>query len=111
LIPPPRFPLQRLSGVFAPRSQFRAAVVPSGPVARAGATPTLPRAKKKKKKKKKRKTTKTTTTKPDYASPFVATAEGTSPERGRASEPAAPSGTRTRWATAATSSFDGGGAS
>jgi hypothetical protein len=47
----PRFPLQRLSGVFAPRSPFRAAV--------------------------------------------VATAEGTSPERGRASEPAAPRETRT----------------
>jgi hypothetical protein len=87
LIPPPRFPLQRLSGVFGPRSKFRAAVVPSGPVARAGATPTLPRAKKKKRK--------TTPTKPDDASPFVASAEGTSPERGRASEPAAPSEPRT----------------
>jgi hypothetical protein len=47
LIPPPRFLLQRLSGVFGPRSPLRAAVVPRGP-ARAGATATLPRAKKKK---------------------------------------------------------------
>ena len=30
LIPPPRFPLQRLSGVFGPRSPLRAAVVPRG---------------------------------------------------------------------------------
>jgi hypothetical protein len=89
LIPPPRFPLQRLSGVFALRSPFRAAVVPSEPVARAGTTPTKPRAKKKR-----TTTTKTTPTKPDAASPFVATAEGTSPERGRASENAAPSGPR-----------------
>src|SRR5512132_4517485 len=81
LIPPPRFPLQRFSGVFAPRSPLRAAVVPSGPVARAGGTPTLPRAR-----------TKTTTrTVPDDASPWVATAEGTSPERERV----APSGRRT----------------
>jgi hypothetical protein len=85
LIPPPRFPLQRLSGVFAPRSRLRAAVVPSGPVARAGATPTLPRAKKKKR----------TPTPPDNASPQVASAEGTSPEGGRASENAAASGPRT----------------
>src|SRR4051812_34750180 len=61
LIPPPRFPLQRLSGVFAPRSRLRAFVVPSGPVARAGATPTKPRAKKKKKKR--------TKAPPDNASP------------------------------------------
>jgi hypothetical protein len=60
LIPPPRFPLQRLSGVFGPRSPLRAAVVPRGP-ARAGATATLPRAKKKKR------IAKT----PDDASPFV----------------------------------------
>ena len=79
LIPPPRFPLQRLSGVFGPRSPFRAAVVPSGPVARAGVIPTLPRAKTKRK------------TKRDGASPLVSTAEGTSPER----ESVAPSGRRT----------------
>ena len=85
LIPPPRFPLQRFSGVFAPRSPLRAAVVPSGPVARADVTPTLPRAKTK------RKTKKTTRTVPDDASPWVATAEGTSPER----ESVAPSGRRT----------------
>jgi hypothetical protein len=70
LIPPPRFPLQRLSGVFGPRSPLRAAVVPRGPVARAGATPTLPRARKKR-----------TMKKPDDASAFVASGEGTSPER------------------------------
>ncbi|MGK3967991.1 hypothetical protein WMF38_27975 [Sorangium sp. So ce118] len=40
LIPPPRFPWQRLSGVFAPRSPLRAAVVASEPVARAFATTT-----------------------------------------------------------------------
>jgi hypothetical protein len=80
--------LQRLSGVFAPRSRLRAAVVPSGPVARAGATPTLPRAKKKKKKKR-------TPTPPDNASPRVASAEGTLREGGRASENAAASGPRT----------------
>jgi hypothetical protein len=72
LIPPPRFPLQRLSGVFGPRSPLRAAVVPRA-AARAGATATLPRAKKKKPKR--------TATKPDDASPGVASAEGTLPER------------------------------
>ena len=72
LIPPPRFPLQRLSGVFGTRSLLRAAVVPRGP-ARTGAPPTLPRAKKKKKR---------TAKKPDDASAFVASREGTSPERG-----------------------------
>jgi hypothetical protein len=46
---------------------------------------TLPRAKKRR----------TTTTKPDAASPQVASAEGTSPEGGRASENAAASGRRT----------------
>ena len=76
LIPPPRFPLQRLSGVFGPRSPFRAAVVPRGPVARAGATPTLPRARKKKR----------TAKKPDDASRWGASAEETSPERGGDSE-------------------------
>jgi hypothetical protein len=75
---PPRFPLQRLSGVFGPRSPLRAAVVPRGP-ARAGARATLPRAKKKKRMAKK----------PDDASPFVASGEGTLPERGRDSENAA----------------------
>jgi hypothetical protein len=64
-------------------------MVPRGPVAKAGTPRALPRAKKKKR------TTKTTRTKEDNASPFVATAEGTSPERGRASEPAAPSEPRT----------------
>ena len=81
LIPPPRFPLQRFSGVFAPRSPLRAAVVPSGPVARAFATPTKARAKTKTKRKTKR----------DEASPWVSSAEGTSPER----ESVAPSGRRT----------------
>jgi hypothetical protein len=85
LIPPPRFPFQRLSGVFGPRSPFRAAVVPRGPAARAGATPTLPRARKKKR----------TAKKPDDASPFVASAEGTSPERRGDSKNAVRSGPRT----------------
>ena len=71
LIPPPRFPLQRLSGVFGPRSPLRASVVPRGPVARAGATPKLPRARKKKRAAKK----------PDDASAFVASGEASSPER------------------------------
>jgi hypothetical protein len=62
--------LQRLSGVFGPRSPLRAAVVPRGPP-RAGATPTLPRARKKKR----------TAKKPDAASPFVASGYATSPER------------------------------
>jgi hypothetical protein len=84
LIPPPRFPLQRLSGVFGPRSPLRAAVVPRGP-ARAGATATLPRAKKKKRIAKA----------PDDASAFVVSGEGTLPERGRDSENAAPSRPRT----------------
>ena len=57
------------SGRSAP---LRAAVVPRGPVAKAGATPTLPRARKKKRRAKK----------PDEASPFVASGMGTSPERG-----------------------------
>jgi hypothetical protein len=87
LIPPPRFPLQRLSGVFGPRSPLRAAVVPRGP-ARAGATATLPRAKKKKKKR----IAKT----PDDASPFVASGEGTLPERGSDGEKAVRSRPRTR---------------
>ena len=77
--PVPRFPLQRFSGVLAPRSALRAAVVPSGPVARAFATPRKARAKTKGK------------TKRDEASPWVSTAEGTSPER----ESVAPSGRRT----------------
>jgi hypothetical protein len=55
--------------VFGPRSPLRASVVPRGP-ARAGAT--APRARKKKRRAKK----------PDAASPFVASGEGTSPERG-----------------------------
>ena len=81
-IPPPRFPLQRLSGVFGPRSPLRAAVVPRGP-ARAGATATLPRAKKKMAKT------------PDDASPFVASGEGTLPERGSDGEKAVRSRPRT----------------
>jgi hypothetical protein len=84
LIPPPRFPLQRLSGVFGPRSPFRAAVVPRA-AARAGATPTLPRARKKKR----------TAKKPDDASVFAARAEGASPERGGDSENAGRSRPRT----------------
>ena len=69
LIPPPRFPLQRLSGVFGPRSPFRATVVPRE-TGSAGATPRLPRARKKR-----------TAKKPDVASPFVASGDATSPER------------------------------
>ncbi len=85
LITPPQFPLQRLSGVFEPRSHFRAAVVPRGP-ARAFATPTLPRAKKKQKRMAKT---------PDDASPFVASGEGTLPERGSDGEKAVRSRPRT----------------
>jgi hypothetical protein len=70
----------RLSGVFGPRSPLRAAVVPRRSAARAGATPTLPRARKKKR------TAKT----PDDASRWVAGGEATSPERvGGESESAA----------------------
>src|SRR5512133_3498960 len=83
LIPPPRFPLQRLSGVFGPRSPLRASVVPRG-LARAGAAPTLPRARKKR-----------TAKKPDDASPFVASGEGTLPECGSDSENAVRSRPRT----------------
>ena len=46
LIPPPRYPLQRLAGVFAPNSSWRASVVPHGPAAPAAsstAAPTKPR--------------------------------------------------------------------
>ena len=86
LIPPPQFPLQRLSGVFGPRSPLRAAVVPRGP-ARAGATPTLPRAKRTKKQR--------AAKKPDDASVFAARAEGASPERGGDSENAGRSRPRT----------------
>ena len=85
LIPPPRLPLQRLSGVFGPRSPLRAAVVPRGP-ARAGAPAMLPRAKKKKKRMAKT---------PDDASPFVASGEGTLPERGSDGEKAVRSRPRT----------------
>ena len=35
LIPAPRYPLQRLAGVFAPNSSWRASVVPHGPAATA----------------------------------------------------------------------------
>jgi hypothetical protein len=55
-------------------------------VARAGATPTTPARTRAKKKRK---------TKAAPASPLVSSAEGTSPERGRASENAAPNGPRT----------------
>jgi hypothetical protein len=70
------------SGRSAPQ---RAAVVPRGAAARAFATPTLPRAKKKKR------TMKT----PDDASPFVASGEGTLPERGSDGEKAVRSRPRT----------------
>jgi hypothetical protein len=52
LIPPPRYPLLRLAGVFAPNSSWRASVVPLGPAAHAAsstaaaATPPEPQAKK-----------------------------------------------------------------
>ena len=72
-------------GSFGPRSPLRAAVVPRGPLARAGATPTLPRARKKKR----------TAKKPDDASVFAASGEGTSPERGGDSENAGRSRPRT----------------
>lgn len=68
LIPPSRLPLPRLSGVSAPRSRLRAAVIPRGPAARAGAMATLPRA-----------MTRRTPT-PNAASPRGASAEGTPPD-------------------------------
>ena len=46
LIPPPRYPLLRLSGVYAPHSSWRAAVVAHGRpamVARAAAPPEAPK--------------------------------------------------------------------
>jgi hypothetical protein len=85
--PPPRFPLQRLSGVFGPRSPLRAAVVPRGPT-RAGATATLPCAKKTKQKKRIAKM-------PNVPSPFGASGEGTLPERGSDGEKAVRSPPRT----------------
>ncbi len=69
LIPPPRYPLLRLSGVFAPRSSFRSAVVPSGPVARSSAPPAKPPGKKAR-------------TKHDAASPLVSAHAEASSERG-----------------------------
>jgi putative transposase len=89
LIPPPRYPLLRLHGVFAPRSSWRAAVVPSGPGARPGAPTTTRRVGKTKKK------PRTATKEEAAASPFVSSAEGTSTERGRDGENAAPNGPRT----------------
>jgi Putative transposase/Transposase zinc-binding domain len=50
LIPPPRYPLLRLSGVFAPHSPWRAGVVPRGPAASPTMAPPKPPTKKKKKK-------------------------------------------------------------
>ncbi len=70
--------------MFGPRSRLRAAVAPRGP-ARGGATATLPRAKKKKR------IAKT----PDNASPFVASGEGTLPERGSDGDKAVRSRLRT----------------
>jgi NCAIR mutase (PurE)-related protein len=83
LIPPPRYPLVRLSGVFAPRSSWRAAVVPKTPETR----PAPPPSKKK------------TKTKRDAASSLAA-----EPGRGRSSEYEPPQGPRTsvRWQDAHT---------
>jgi len=50
IIPPPRFPLQRFSGVLAPNSPWRPAVVAMRPPARSGAEP--PPAKRARKRKK-----------------------------------------------------------
>jgi hypothetical protein len=47
VIPPPRFPLLRLSGVFAPSSSWRSSVVPKGP-ARAADASRAPATKKRK---------------------------------------------------------------
>jgi hypothetical protein len=77
LIPPPRFPLLRLSGVFAPRSSWRAAVVPKTPATRAA----LPSSKKK--------------TKQDAASSLASDRTAASSGSGRASEYEAPHGPRT----------------
>jgi hypothetical protein len=80
LIPPPRYPLLRFSGVLAPRSSWRGAVVPRGPVTTSSAPPAKPLSKK---------------TKHGAASPILSDHDGTSSERASASEYAAPHGPRT----------------
>jgi hypothetical protein len=69
LVPPPRFPLQRLPGVFGPRSPLRG----RGP-ARAGESWGDGDVAARQKKKRMAKT-------PDDASPFFASSEGMLPER------------------------------
>jgi Putative transposase len=49
IIPPPRYPLLRLSGVFAPRLPWRKSVVPRGPVSRGAALSATPPPKKRSK--------------------------------------------------------------
>jgi hypothetical protein len=77
LIPPPRYPLLRLAGVFAPNSSWRASIVPHGPAASSTAAAACPR--------------KTLANKPlETASPVLAR-EGRAPlERGPTSEHTAP---------------------
>jgi len=82
MIPPPRYPLLRLSGVFAPRSSWRDAVVPKGPGASRSASAVKPLGKKAK-------------TKRETASSLGSARDGASSERGRASEYEAPRGPRT----------------
>jgi hypothetical protein len=83
LIPPPRFPLQRLSGVFGPAPRF------ARPWCRAARREPVRRRRCRARKKKRR------AKKPDDASPFVACGEGTSPSGGGDSESAVRSGPRT----------------
>jgi hypothetical protein len=84
LIPPPRFPFLRLSGVFAPNSPWRASVVPHG----SRSSSTVVRAKAR---------TTTAKTKPRQApAPLVSDCDGhASPGRGKVADQTALSGSRT----------------
>jgi hypothetical protein len=77
LIPPPRYPLVRFSGVFAPRSPWRAGIVPRTAAARMATSPST--------KKKKR----------EAASSLASGRDRASSEPGRASEYQASRGPRT----------------
>jgi hypothetical protein len=81
LIPPPRYPLLRLSGVLAPHSSWRRSVVPRGP-----ASSTPPSAKPPTKKAKNKR---------DATSPILSDHGEMSSERGPATEDPEPNGPRT----------------
>ena len=90
LIPPPRFPLVRLSGVFAPNSPWRASVVPRGPVLMSSTAAAKARTIK--------------TKKSLQAASSILVADGRAPsEQDRPSENTIPSGPRTErvWASQA----------